>query len=363
MSEPALSQTISTSALLAAIRSKFFPLLRFMASWLTWIYAGVLALVLMWMEWNAERFWFTGVLLFAPPQVLLLPLLLLTPLCLLLRARLVFVHAALVVIFGWGYMGFRPASQPPQREDEIRLVTHNAGQGNRPQFYGFVKAEKPDLIALQDARGRGQELAKIYPGQHVAGRGEFYLVSKFPIIRSDPVEQAKWYGRTVAMRFEVLCREKPLVIFSVHLPTPRNQLNRFLSGRAFADMLADDDSQRRPSSYGEWTRARIKLANDLAGALSSETLPFLVCGDFNTPDHGAIYHAVARPLADAHAKAGQGWGFTFPGSTRNPLTLREPWLRIDYAFAGRGWKPIGCITEPGRRSQHCAVLARFVPQP
>ena len=96
--------------------------------------------------------------------------------------------------------------------------------------------------------------------------------------------------------------------------------------------------------------------------LSRETLPFIVCGDFNTPDHGIIYHTVSRGLTDAHLHAGRGWGLTFPGATRNPLSLHGPWLRLDYAFAGRGWQPVYCSPEPGRRSQHCAVAAHFVPK-
>lgn len=362
MSEPAASPTLSTAALISALRGGTIPLLRRAAAWLTWLYAGGLVLALAWMEWSAERVWLTGVLLFAPAQVFLLPLLFLTPFCLLFRPRQIVVHAAAVVLFVFTYVGYRHTPPPASREGEVRLVTHNVGQGSRPQFYSFVDSEKPDVIALQDARGRGPELAKRYPGRHVVAHGEFCLVSRYPVLHSAPVAQAKWFGRPVAARFELACGDKPLAVYSVHLPTPRGQLNRFLSGRAFADMLESEDGPRRPFSYTEWTRVRLKLANDLAGTFAEEKLPFIVCGDFNTPDHGIIYHTVARNLADAHVRAGSGWGFTFPGYTHNPLSFRRPWLRIDYAFAGRGWAPIWCSPEPGRRSQHCAVLARFVPQ-
>ncbi|MEQ1859858.1 MAG: endonuclease/exonuclease/phosphatase family protein [Chthoniobacteraceae bacterium] len=259
-------------------------------------------------------------------------------------------------------MSFRWTPRYAPGRSHVSLVTHNAGQGSRGQFYDFVAAENPDIIALQDARGRAAELGRKYPTHRVITRGEFCLASRFPVLHSDSVEQAKWFNRPVAARFELLCHDRPLIIYTVHLPTPRRELSRFLSGRAIVDVFADEDAARRSLSYDAWTRARLKLANDLAGVFARESLPFIVCGDFNTPDHGVIYHTIARGLTDAHLSAGRGWGFTFPGSTRNPLTLGGPWLRLDYAFAGRGWTPVYCAPEPGRRSQHCAVVARFAPK-
>lgn len=362
MTQPVERQTASSAELVAALWRNAFPRFRLLGSVLTWIYVGGLVLTLAWLEWAGERFWLTGGLLFAPPQVFLLPLLLLTPYCIVTRPRLVVVHAAAAALVLLVFMSYRRTTPPPVRDGEIRLITHNVGEGNRPQFYGFIESEKPDIVAMQDARGRGGELAKRYPSQHVVGRGEFYVISRFPILHSDAVTQATWYGRSVAARFELLCDGKPLILYNVHLPTPRRQLNRFLSGRMLAEMLVDEDSARKPTTYAEWTRARLKLADDLAAVFARETLPFLVCGDFNTPDHGVIYHTVSRQLLDSHLRAGRGWGFTFPGPTHNPFTMGEPWVRIDYAFAGRGWEPIASSPEPGRKSQHCAVVARFAPK-
>jgi endonuclease/exonuclease/phosphatase (EEP) superfamily protein YafD len=364
MTDPAATTPpLSATALAAAWRSNPASLLRAMAKWLTGLYLAGLILLLVSLEWNGERSWATGILLFAPPQILLLPLLLLTPLCLLARSRFVWGHLMAIALVGFFYMSFRWVPESAVRGGELTIVTHNVGQGNRPQFYGFVATQNPDIIAMQDAGGRGAELSRKFSDRHVTGRGEFFLASRFPILHSDFVSQAKWYGRPVAARFELQCNDRPLIIYSVHLPTPRHQLSRFMSGRVLASMFADEDTSHRSDSYNEWTQARLKLADDLAGVFAREELPFLVCGDFNTPDHGIIYHTIARQLTDAHLRSGRGWGLTFPGATRNPLTLHGPWLRIDYAFAGRGWEPVSCAPEPGRRSQHCAVVARFVPKP
>src|SRR4051812_26584159 len=64
--------------------------------WLTAGYVGGLILLLLGLEWWGERSWVFSVLLYAPIQICLLPLGLLTPLCLLFRWRLVVWHFAAI---------------------------------------------------------------------------------------------------------------------------------------------------------------------------------------------------------------------------------------------------------------------------
>jgi endonuclease/exonuclease/phosphatase (EEP) superfamily protein YafD len=116
-------------------------------------------------------------------------------------------------------------------------------------------------------------------------------------------------------------------------------------------------------NYREYVQDRMRLAQELAKVLADEKLPMIVGGDFNTPDHGYIYHLFAGEMSDAFAHAGRGWGLSFPGTTHNPIALFGPWLRIDYLFAGHGWHATECRPEPGQKSQHKAVFARFEPQP
>ncbi len=326
--------------------------------WLTALYLGGLLILLGLMHWWGERNWLLSLLLFAPPHWLLLPSVALAPFCLVLHPRLVLVHAASAALVLFGYMNFRWTDPPTADPRHLVVVTHNVGQGDRRQFLSFVFAQSPEFIALQDARSRGADYARTFPKFHVAGRGEFFLISKHQIRRADFVEGAKWNNRPVAARYEVLREGTPLVIYNVHLPTPRAQFNRFRSGRAIADIVREDDPPG-VVDYVQWMKARIRLAEELAEVFAAEKQPFIACGDFNTPDHGYIYRILTRDLDDAHRTAGHGWGFTFPGDTRNPLALARPWLRIDYAFAGQGWTPVYCAADPGRRSQHRAVVARF----
>lgn len=343
---------------------RWLRLVRRVLGWLTLGYAGAALVVMIALEWGGERLWLLSLLLFAPPQVLLLPLLVLTPLCVVFRPRLCLWHLAVVIVLAFGYMNFRWSWPPARTEKGFTAVTFNAGQSSRTQFAEFVRREKPDVVVMQDADTTlAAFLQTELAGYHVARHGEYSLVSRFPIQKSALLAAPLGEGRPVGARFEVSVNAQPVAFYSVHMPTPRRVLSHFMGGRRILGDLAGV-SRRDPlyGSYGEWLEQRIQLARDLRQVFADEKLPFIVGGDFNMADHGYIYHLFAGEMTDAFKASGRGWGMTFPGSTRNPVAGFGPWLRLDYFFAGRGWRPVECRPEPEKKSQHKAVLARFEPE-
>jgi endonuclease/exonuclease/phosphatase (EEP) superfamily protein YafD len=344
----------------AGTLTRALQFVRRMLGWITFAYVGGLILTLAALEWWGERFWLFGVLLYAPAQMLLLPLLALTPVCLVFRRRLVLWHLGAVGVLVFGYMNFRWSSVPKASDSTITAITFNAGESSRPQFLAFLQAEKPDLILLQDARGRSAELVAKIPGMTASELGQFSLLSKFPVQKANLVSDVKWHDGPIAARYEVEIKGRVVAIYSVHLPTPRQELSRFLGGRrVLGDLVGRRHREPGFGNYREWLEERIRLARDLAAIFAAEKFPMIVGGDFNTPDHGYIYHLFASEMTDGFSHAGRGWGLTFPGSTHNPISFFGPWLRIDYFFTGRGWRIAECRPEEGRKSQHKAVLARF----
>ena len=338
--------------------------IRLALGWLTAGYVVGLLCLLLGLEWWGERNWIFSLLHYAPAQGLLLPLMVLSPICLLFRWRLVFWHLAVAGILIFGYMTFRWSSVPPVNGSEIKAVTFNYGESNHAQFQAFLDAEKPDLLLLQDARNRGAEFVKKLPGMYASDLGQFAFLSKFPIQKAALLEGVATDGQPVAARYEVQIQGRMIAIYSVHLPTPRQQLVRFMGGRRIlGDLVGHGHREPAYGNYREWLSERVRLARALAKVLAEEKYPMIVGGDFNTPDHGYIYHLMAGEMTDAFAHAGRGWGLTFPGSTHNPISLFGPWLRLDYFWAGHGWRVTECRPEPGQKSQHKAVLARFEPQP
>jgi endonuclease/exonuclease/phosphatase (EEP) superfamily protein YafD len=90
--------------------------------------------------------------------------------------------------------------------------------------------------------------------------------------------------------------------------------------------------------------------------IESETLPTVVCGDFNAPALGPMYRRMTTSFQDSHRQAGIGYGFSFPGDITLPFTGGQ-WIRIDYVLASRAWDVLRCDVEQQMGSQHSAVIS------
>lgn len=306
-----------------------------------------------------------------PVLVMLVPTLLLD----FLKSGMFLMAVALFYFFV--LMGYRVdgacAGRSAEAAHVLRVMSYNRGQSQGTSLKPFKEATRPDVLALQDAGKRlgGYANDPAYSElSYVDGMGEFVLLSKHPIVRKDlvtlPGDGSEGGKVTVAARFELDWSSKRVVLYSVHLPTPRPMLDAERWGGFLWGLLGIPGTrweEKRLTRQRYWD-GKMALAEQLASMIQKESLPCIVVGDFNAPDLGPVYRLFAGDLQDGHKVAGSGLGFTFPGITRNPLALRQPWLRLDYIFADRDhWKVLCHVTEPGRGSQHRAVFAELELSP
>lgn len=327
-----------------------------------WCMLGLLACV----EWAAEIWVPFTILLFAPPAVYAAGFLLLTPMMLWRRKwRHIALHAGCIFVLFAVFMKLRVHRPLVPAAGQITVISHNIGQGDREAFSDYFPKEEPDVVLLQDA-GRGREaFSRRFPSHRIRAIDQFMILTPHTILRADVLDSVRWKGRSVAVRYELMLNGREVAIYNVHFPTPRPSLRGSLSPRVWLEALG---IRRAPTegfpSYRAWIDARLALARSLLAETSKEKLPYIVGGDFNMPDHGRMYRMIAGAMTDAFAAAGNGWGLTFPGSKDSAIAaIIGPWLRIDYLFAGSGWKPVDCRTADDPRSQHRALLARFAPTP
>lgn len=311
--------------------------------------------------WVGERHYVTAFCLFAPPQLWLLPLVFLTPLTWWCNRRWLALQwvAVLWIVFAlFDFHWNRPAAP---RGPVLRLMTNNYGQNNRQSFSAFLQQVQPEIIVLQEAAGQMGRLTRAYTNYQGRAFGEFVLLSRHPILNAGPAPVYDAFGLPVAAWFELQVHSRTMVVYNVHLPSPRRELYRLRGLGLFVALAGETLEESRSSRFQEdiaqaWQQ-RVDIAQRLMAHLEKEKRPFLVAGDFNMPSRGWLHRQFRHQWADAFAEAGRGYGLTFPGYSSNPLTGFGPWLRLDYVFCSREFRPVQCVTEQGRRSQHRAVAA------
>lgn len=321
-------------------------------------YTFSLAVLFFAMEFIGERWWPVAILLYLPQRFFLLPLIILIPAAFLAEVSLgtFAVLAASVIIFLWHVPFYVGMGGAPGRM-KMKVITNNYGQNHHLPIQPFITAEDPDFVGLDDALGQGSGFQRSFPNRTVVSVGQFVFISRVPVKSATSLDWPRWRGGPVAAVFEVPWQGEDVAIYTVHLPTPRGDFAK-LTGLGLLRELAGRNRRRSDNmSFAEAMTARVQLARDMAMVFAREQRPYIAMGDFNMPSEGYVHRVITWGLLDCFPQAGRGFGFTFPCDTNNPLTLGGPWLRLDYVIAGPGWRANDCRVEPGRRSQHRAVVA------
>ncbi|MEN9575776.1 MAG: hypothetical protein RL514_3631 [Verrucomicrobiota bacterium] len=333
---------------------------RFTLTALTVLYCVALLAILYGLEFHAEEYQFLSTGMYLPPWGWLLPLALLAPPSMLFYARLLLPQALCVPIVLFAFMDLRWHNWPVAVNPTIKIVTNNIGQAKETGFKDFADLQKADIIALQDADAtRGATFAALYPDRYIAGKDQFILISKFPIRAADtlPWPDPAEARHRVAAWFEVEAHGQPLLIFMVHMPTPRDQLVAMKGLGAVSALFGREGGHggKVREENQAFFQHQMKLAQEIVSVTRTAKVPFIVCGDFNVPTHGTIYRLYRDNWIEAFNQCGQGVGATFPGDAPIP-----PWLRLDNVYCGKtGLRPIHAEAEAFRKSQHLSLAATF----
>ena len=314
--------------------------------------------------WVGERFWLTGLILYVLPIIGLAPLFTLAPVAIWFNYRLAILWGSYTVVFFLFFTDFSWSSGQSDTESTLTVITHNVGQNDGQRFDAFIAQEDPDLIALQEVYCYGAtDYRRRFPQYVFAHRGEFVLLSRFPILDSGYLESA---NVLIGAWFRIALTQREIMVFNIHFPSLRRYLLK-LNGEGPLGGLIKGDGIFAADVRKEFALAlarRVRWAQDLVANLERETRPFLVVGDLNISSQGYLYRLFATRFADVFYARGRGWGYTFPGDVVLWGFPVPPWLRLDYLFSSPEWVPVYCRSDRGRQTQHRAVSAAFyLPSP
>jgi vancomycin resistance protein VanJ len=358
-----LLQALQTRSLAELLTRQLRRLVRF----LTALY--MVGLVMTWagLSLVGESNLTTAFLLYLPPVIWFLPFPFLLIAALVLDRKSAVLLSALgsLILFLWvQFRPFGPKWQTSSRDDALTVLTYNRGQQGSQSLQPFKNSILPDVVVLQDAGGRAEGYLRS-PGyvefQDARSVGEHTLLSRYPILDAGLLQGPGPHPGPRSARFVIDWKGHQVVIYSVHLKTPRDVLRSQSRGGFLYGILGVPGTpwaERRRAGQQFWD-GQLADATALIDAVADEVLPCIIAGDFNAPHLGTLYRRLTQKWIDAHSNAGRGFGFTFPGTTRNPLSAGGPWMRIDYIFVTPDWHVEACQTETDRASQHRALGARL----
>jgi vancomycin resistance protein VanJ len=270
--------------------------------------------------------WIVVAVLNSGLHLLLMPALVVLPLCLLFpRWRLALVVLPPFTLFVLWYSAFflpNSVTLPPDATT-VRLLTYNL-HAERNLFEPMARVicdVDADIVALQEmtqeaAAYLDEALADMYPYRALHPSPNYYygrgVLSRYPL--TDDYAWPETEPITVRLqRVTVDIGGTDVALYNFHAPP---------SYPIFG----------QPYDIGP----RRQQIEDLVGMAAVETSPVLLVGDFNTTYLDENYQYIRQHFTDSYYEVGWGLGFTNPDwryeNAREGSPLIPPYNRLDYVF-------------------------------
>jgi endonuclease/exonuclease/phosphatase family metal-dependent hydrolase len=310
----------------------------------TYLYFLLVLIVGILLQWTAEEFWFTTLLVYGPRWVWALPLGILVPAAALARRRLLWILlAALLVVIG-PVMGLRVSPSAlltkGSKGSGVRVLTCNVGSSDldADALARLVAESQPDVVAAQEWWLGSESTVFRQPGWHVRVDGGLCLASRYPIQGAGTLGCDELGGTGAVGCYDLQTPGGILHFFNVHLSTARDGLQEVIDSRWRGI------STVRANTSMRWHGSEV--ASQRARAIC---VPLLLAGDFNMPVESAIYRQCWSRFSNAFDAVGLGLGHT--------KFTRWHGVRIDHILAGPGWRFRRCWVGPDVKSDHLPLIA------
>jgi vancomycin resistance protein VanJ len=284
-------------------------------------------------------------------QLFIAALVVLAPLALLARARLLALSLAVTLVAGGLLFGSEWISLPGSAagRTDITVLTWNVQYGMRTpeEQAGQLHGVSADIVALLE----------VEPDAAAAIEADASVAAAYPYRAMAP-RPGPW-GLAVLSHYpisKVFSAQDPACL-EMDIETPRGPVHVIVAHPIHA-MIQTRTPIRVPVTYDPTERdagiaaIRAEVESTLA---AGERL--LLLGDFNTAPSEAEYAVLAAGLRDTHAVVGQGPGWTWRPSrfTFLPVGL----LRIDLQLTGGAIYPASTSIDCSLPGDHCRLFAGY----
>jgi endonuclease/exonuclease/phosphatase (EEP) superfamily protein YafD len=327
-----------------------------------WAYLASLFGVIAALRFVGERWWITGVALYLPRFLFGTPLPFIVIALVVLRLRrLIWTQVVAAALFVFALLGFVPPWPTFSNRDApaLRLLSYNVNSlnGGLDGIVREIDDHSPDIVVIEEAANTEALRSALRPHYPtVEAAGQFVLATRYTLVSTTEPEKIEYEGKQRSPRFLRYVLDTPLgriVLYGVHPLSPREALygirgeqglrREILSGHLF--------SGANSVAFQANNGLRMLQAKAFSEAAQRETDPVIVAGDTNLPGLSWVLHRYLSDYQDGFARAGWGFGYTFPTAPRHP------WMRIDRILAGRELKFVGFEVGTSLASDHHCVVA------
>lgn len=251
------------------------------------------------------------------------------------------------------------------------LYTKKNSRPTREAMFRLIKAQKPDILCLQDFYTSEKQddfnnredisaemnLPYRFFSSDFNRQGSQHwgsiIFSRYPVIRSDKVKMSPGPMGESLIYADIVRGKDTIRIVNMHLESYRFNAQDYQS----IEKIKKQEDTGLVAAKGIMNKMRdayirrSRQANIVADFIKTSPHPVIVCGDFNDTPASYTYFKVKGSLQDAFLRKGSGIGRTFSGLS--------PTLRIDYIFADKRFTVNGFQTLQSDLSDHYPVISNL----
>jgi endonuclease/exonuclease/phosphatase family metal-dependent hydrolase len=361
-------------------RGFFGKLLVLILSLLAFVGLAAMALSVLNAYVNPNRFVWTTMFGLAFWEILIYNVVILF-LLLMMKSRKAWISVLALLIALPGFSKSYSMGKKVEADSSIRIMSYNVHNFShidetteKEQFayqvVEMVREQRPDILCCQEFAGfkRGVTRQKcidifaeeagfqyIYYNRH-NNYGGNVIFSKYPVVKVSEVSDfAKEY--TYGIMVSVDAGEKgQFHVANVHL------LSYMITDEEINELMSPQERQQYEKlgkdllrKLGFAFQRRSEEFEKVLKGLQPVEGPVIVCGDFNEPPLSYNYRQMQKAgFVDTFTKVGHGIKPTYAG--------KLPLLRIDYAWANDGVKPLCFKRHRYKASDHYPIILDFAIQ-
>lgn len=341
---------------------------------------------------NADRYWFLGLLTLASLYFLLF-LVIFIVFWLFIKPKYILI-SFIALAFAWKPLGqifkinqsddFKIAKLPNSirvmswNVEHFDILEHKTHPERKVEMLNLIKQYAPDVACFQEMVGGDFDSTAInyvptiakelnykyyyysydkrddFDGKHHYGIITF---SRFPIIQKYTYSPVETNYNSIFQSIDVAKNNDTFRVFNVHLQSLKfsDVSRQYIEDPTLKGQVDLEKSKNIISKFKTGFAKRKLQSERVKKSMNQSPYKVIMCGDFNDVPNSYAYNTIGKGLKNAYAEKGSGIGRTFASIS--------PTLRIDNIFVDKKLMVEQFVRVKKKLSDHFPIIADVTVEP